>query len=131
MIRRPPKSTPTDTPVPYTTLCRSQQASRVAGGTVRDRPEWLTVAPNNSTIFCTLTNNSGRLVTDPANPRIRNLHGHILKFSEEGDSPLATSFSWEIFLSAGDPSLAAGGSNLVGDIDGDTFSSPEDRKSVV
>src|SRR3546814_2861769 len=48
-----------------------------------------------------------------------------LKFSEEGDSPLATKFSWEIFLSAGDPSLAAGGSNLVGDIDGDTFSSPD------
>src|SRR3546814_14447153 len=79
-----------------------------------DRPEWLTVAPDNSAVFCTLTNNSGRRVADPANPRIRNLHGHILKFSEEGDSPLATSFSWEIFLSAGDPSLAAGGSNLVG-----------------
>src|SRR3546814_15811871 len=79
----------------------------------------------NSAVFCTLTNNSGRRVADPANPRIRNLHGHILKFSEEGDSPLATSFSWEIFLSAGDPSLAAGGSNLVGDIDGDTFSSPD------
>src|SRR3546814_14729017 len=59
------------------------------------------------------------IFTDPANPRVRNLHGHILKCSEEGDSPLATKFSWEIFLSAGDPSLAAGGSNLVGDIEGE------------
>src|SRR3546814_19487301 len=68
---------------------------------------------------------SSDVCSSDLNPRIRNLHGHILKFSEEGDSPLATKFSWEIFLSAGDPSLAAGGSNLVGDIDGDTFSSPD------
>src|SRR3546814_10812108 len=68
---------------------------------------------------------SSDVCSSDLNPRIRNLHGHILKFSEEGDSPLATKFSWEIFLLAGDPSLAAGGSNLIGDIDGDTFSSPD------
>ena len=121
----PPTPTTVDFNNQADVLIKCQQAARVAGGTVMDRPEWLTVAPDNSAIFCTLTNNSGRRVADPANPRIRNLHGHILKFSEEGDSPLATKFSWEIFLSAGDPSLAAGGSNLVGDIEGDTFSSPD------
>ena len=83
------------------------------------------MAPDNKAVFVALTNNSGRRVADPANPRIRNLHGHILKFSEEGDSPTATKFSWEIFLMAGDPALAAGGDNLVGNIDGDTFSSPD------
>ena len=121
----PPTPTTVDFNNQADVLIKCQQAARVAGGTVMDRPEWLTGAPDNSAIFCTLTNNSGRRVADPANPRIRNLHGHILKFSEEGDSPLATKFSWEIFLSAGDPSLAAGGSNLVGDIEGDTFSSPD------
>ncbi|MDX3900546.1 MAG: PhoX family phosphatase [Sphingobium sp.] len=106
-------------------LINTQSAARVAGGTIMDRPEWLTVAPDNSAIYCTLTNNSGRRVTDAANPRVTNLHGHIIKFKEEGDSPLATKFTWEIFLLAGDPKLSAGGSNLVGNINGDTFSSPD------
>ena len=106
-------------------LINTKAAARVAGGTVMDRPEWLTVAPDNSAIYCTLTNNSGRQVTDAANPRTRNLHGHIIKFKEDGNSPLATKFTWEIFLLAGDPSLASGGANLVGNINGDTFSSPD------
>ena len=106
-------------------LVKCASAARVAGGTIMDRPEWITVAPDNSAIFVTLTNNSGRRVTDAANPRVTNLHGHILKFKEEGNSPLATKFSWEIFLQAGDPSLSSGGANLVGNINGDTFSSPD------
>ena len=106
-------------------LINTKAAARVAGGTVMDRPEWLTVAPDNSAIYCTLTNNSGRQVTDPANPRTRNLHGHIIKFKEKDNSPLAATFTWEIFLLAGDPKLSAGGANLVGDIKGDTFSSPD------
>lgn len=106
-------------------LINTKSAARVAGGTVMDRPEWLTVAPDNSAIYCTLTNNSGRQVTDAPNPRTRNLHGHIIKFKEKDNSPLATTFTWEIFLLAGDPSLASGGANLVGNINGDTFSSPD------
>ncbi|MDR6831897.1 MULTISPECIES: PhoX family phosphatase [unclassified Sphingopyxis] len=106
-------------------LINCKSAARVAGGTVMDRPEWITVAPDNSAVFVTLTNNSGRRVTNPMNPRTTNLHGHIIKFSEQGNSPLATTFRWEIFLLAGDPSLAAGGSNLTGNINGDTFSSPD------
>ena len=106
-------------------LINTKSAARVAGGTVMDRPEWLTVAPDNSAIYCTLTNNSGRQVTDAANPRTRNLHGHIIKFKEKDNSPLAATFTWEIFLLAGDPALASGGANLVGNINGDTFSSPD------
>ncbi|MEP7348813.1 MAG: PhoX family phosphatase [Sphingorhabdus sp.] len=106
-------------------LINTKSAARVAGGTVMDRPEWITVAPDNQAIFVTLTNNSGRQVTDPMNPRTVNRHGHILKMRESGDSPLATAFFWEIFLLAGDPSLASGGANLTGNINGDTFSSPD------
>ena len=106
-------------------LINCASAARVAGGTVMDRPEWITVAPDNKAVFVTLTNNSSRRVTDAANPRVVNRHGHILKFREEGDSPLATKFSWEIFLLAGDPAWSSGGANLTGDIKGDTFSSPD------
>lgn len=104
-------------------LINAQSAARVAGGTLMDRPEWITVAPNHQAIFVTLTNNSGRRVTDNPNPRVTNLHGHILKFRENGDSPLATRFTWEIFLLAGNPNLAE--ANLKGNINGDYFSSPD------
>lgn len=105
-------------------LIETKAAARVAGGTVMDRPEWITVAPDKN-IYVTLTNNSGRQVTDAANPRVQNRHGHILRFKEEGDSPLATKFSWSLVLLAGDPSLTNAAGNLVGNISGDTFSSPD------
>jgi len=104
-------------------LINAKSAARVAGGTVMDRPEWITVAPDNSAIFVTLTNNGSRAVTDTANPRPTNRHGHIIKFVEQGNSPLATSFSWEIFLLAGSQTLAD--ANLKGNIVGDPFSSPD------
>ena len=118
---------PTPTTVSFNStadvLINAQSAARVAGGTLMDRPEWITVAPNHQAIFVTLTNNSGRRVTDNPNPRVTNLHGHILKFRENGDSPLASSFTWEIFLLAGNPNLAE--ANLKGNINGDYFSSPD------
>jgi secreted PhoX family phosphatase len=106
-------------------LVNTISAARVAGGTVMDRPEWITVAPDNSYVFVTLTNNSSRANVDKANPRKQNRHGHIIRFKESGESPLATRFTWEIFLLAGDPSLAGFGDNLEGNINGDTFSSPD------
>lgn len=105
-------------------LVDTKAAARVAGGTLMDRPEWISVGADKN-IYVTLTNNSGRQVTDAANPRVRNLHGHILRFKEQGDSPLATSFSWSLVLLAGDPSLTNTDGNLVGNISGDTFSSPD------
>src|SRR3546814_20551476 len=45
MIRRPPRSTRTDTPVPYTTLCRSE----------RGQPEWLPAARLLGRPRCCLT----------------------------------------------------------------------------
>lgn len=124
----PPTPTTVDFNSPADVLINTKSAARVAGGTVMDRPEWITVAPDNSAIFCTLTNNSGRKTTDAANPRTTNRHGHIIKWSETGNSPLATTFTWEILLLAGDPTLASFGAatdDLEGNINGDTFSSPD------
>ncbi|MES2271962.1 MAG: alkaline phosphatase PhoX [Pseudomonadota bacterium] len=104
-------------------LVNTASAARVAGGTQMDRPEWITVAPNKQAIYVTLTNNSGRRNVDAPNPRVANLCGHILKFRETDDSPLATGFTWEVFLLAGNPALAE--DNLKGNINGDIFSSPD------
>jgi len=103
-------------------LVNTKAAARVAGATLMDRPEWITVAPDG-TLFCTLTNNSGRQATDPANPRPVNRHGHIIRWQEQGNRPDATAFEWSLVLLAGDPTLPD--ANLKGDIVGDTFSSPD------
>ncbi|WNO53288.1 PhoX family protein [Stakelama saccharophila] len=116
--------TTVDFPNQAAVLINAQSAARVAGGTVMDRPEWISVAPDK-TVFVTLTNNSGREITDAANPRVENRHGHIIRWKEEGDSPLATGFTWDILLLAGDPSLDTPEDNLEGNIEGDTFSSPD------
>jgi len=121
----PPLPTTVDFRNQADVLINTKSAARVAGGTVMDRPEWITVAPDNTAVFVALTNNSGRRVTDATNPRVTNRHGHILKMRESGDSPLATAFTWELFLLAGDATLRSGGENLVGNISGDTFSSPD------
>ncbi len=103
-------------------LIQTKAAARVAGGTLMDRPEWITVGVDK-TVYCTLTNNGSRKRTDDANPRVNNSHGHIVRWNETGDSPLATTFKWELLLLAGDPSIAQ--DNLKGNINGDTFSSPD------
>jgi uncharacterized protein len=105
-------------------LLNTKAAARVAGATLMDRPEWITVAPDGA-VYCTCTNNSGRAVTDAANPRTQNRHGHIVRWSEDGNTPGATSFRWAIVLQAGDPSLTSTAGNFVGNINGDTFSSPD------
>lgn len=109
-------------------LVNTKSAARVAGGTLMDRPEWITVGPLRdgvNPIFATLTNNSGRRVVDAANPRPENRQGHIIRFTETGNSPLATTFNWSIFLLAGSPALATPAGNQVGNINGDVFSSPD------
>ena len=105
-------------------LINTKAAARVAGATLMDRPEWIAVAPDRS-VFITLTNNSGRKVTDAANPRVENRHGHIVRWRETGDAPDAKTFRWELVVQAGDATLANATGNLVGNIVGDTFSSPD------
>lgn len=117
-----------DTTIDFATqadvLLDTKAAARVAGATLMDRPEWITVAPDG-TVYATCTNNSSRAVTDAANPRVQNRHGHIVRWTETGNVPDATTFSWSLVLQAGDPSLASASGNLVGTINGDTFSSPD------
>jgi secreted PhoX family phosphatase len=103
-------------------LLNTKAAARVAGATLMDRPEWVSVGPDRK-IYFTFTNNGSRIVTDSANPRPNNSHGHIIRWTEDGDTATATTFKWELFLLAGDPRLVA--PNLKGNINGDTFTSPD------
>src|SRR5690606_21151528 len=85
-------------------VIKCQAAARVAGGALMDRHESIT-AGTGSPVYCTLTNSGSRAVPGPANPRASNSHGHIIRWKANGDSPLATTFTWEMFLLAGSPEL--------------------------
>ena len=71
-------------------------AADLLGATPMDRPEWVAVDPVNGAVYMTLTNNTKRTAeTNPANPRLNNSTGHIIRW-QEGDS--ASRFNWDIFV---------------------------------
>jgi uncharacterized protein len=82
-------------------LVNTRLAADRVGATRMDRPEWGTIDPRNGQVYFTLTNNSGRTVTDKANPREKSRWGHIIRWAEAGNDPAATRFDWNIFLLAG------------------------------
>src|SRR5690554_830033 len=115
-------------------LINARAAADRLGATPMDRPEWLAVHPRSREVYVTLTNNDQRgdkVPLDKVNPRPNNLHGHILRWNEEGGDPTATRFEWEVFLLAGESEGARDAhgksvpAHLTGTIKGDRFSSPD------
>ncbi|WAC44387.1 PhoX family phosphatase [Pseudomonas sp. SL4(2022)] len=115
-------------------LLNARAAADLVGATPMDRPEWAAVHPASREVYVALTNNDGRgdkQATDKANPRPQNLHGQILRFKEQDADPSAETFTWELFLLAGEQkgTKDANGNvvpaNLTGTINGDIFSSPD------
>jgi secreted PhoX family phosphatase len=103
-------------------------AADVVGATPMDRPEWIVPHPVTHEVYCALTNNAvrggaGREGPNPANPRLNNVFGHILRWREPGNDAAATRFAWDIFVEAGDP--AHPDPNKKGNIRGDVFGSPD------
>ena len=91
-------------------LLNTPGAADAVGATPMDRPEWCAVDPITGSVYLTLTNNTKRTEekgTNPANPRLDNKYGHILRW-DEGEQP--TEFKWDIFL-FGSPSAGEDASN--------------------
>ncbi len=110
-------------------LIHARLAADAVGATKMDRPEWVTVHPTSGEVYVTLTNNAGRTVVNDANPRTSNIYGQIVRWRETGGDAAATTFDWDIFVLAGNPSvnanqgtLKAGSSNVTAD---NTFNSPD------
>ncbi len=84
-------------------LVNTRAAADRAGATKMDRPEWGAVDPRDGRVYFTLTNNSRReeRQVNAANPRARNLFGHIIRWREHGDDHAATRFTWDLFVIAG------------------------------
>lgn len=96
-------------------------AADLVGATPMDRPEWCTVDPITGTVYLTLTNNTNRTEANPANPRLDNAFGHIIRW-DEGDS--VTDFTWDIFL-FGAPDDGDADTNRSGLTDLNQFASPD------
>lgn len=99
-------------------LIKTRAAADVLGATTMDRPEDVEPNPLTGKIYVACTKNESRAAQptqgrygqrqleigpNPANPRGRNLGGHIIEISEQGDDHTALRFRWEIFLMGGDP----------------------------
>ena len=96
-------------------------AADQVGATPMDRPEWIAVDPNNGAVYLTLTNNTNRASANPANPRVANPFGHIIRWVE-GSS--VTDFEWDIFV-FGAPADGDAATNLSGLTDLNQFASPD------
>lgn len=98
----------------------ARAAADAKGATKMDRPEWIDVHPGRKEGYVTLTNNSGRgtgsnPAVDAANPRPSNVYGHIVRWTPPSGDWAAPTFAWEMFALAGDPTVPATGSTIVGD----------------
>jgi hypothetical protein len=104
-------------------LVKTRLAASALGATRMDRPEWVTVDENTGMVYLTLTNNtSAAKQVNAANPRKPNTWGHIIRWAEDRGHHTSTSFTWDLFVIAGQ-GRSSGDGSTVSDEDG--FGSPD------
>ena len=113
-------------------LIETRRAADLLGATPMDRPEDVEANPVNGRVYVMLTNNSRRTAeqVNRANPRARNIHGHIVEIIPPGaGSPrvdhAATEARWGIFIAAGKPGVDAGAQYHRATSDQGWFSCPD------
>lgn len=78
-------------------------AADLVGATPMDRPEWIAVDPETNDVFLSLTNNTNRTgetfdtQSNPANPRLNNAYGHIIRWQDNTDDPTTMTWDFAVF----------------------------------
>ncbi len=95
-------------------LIETRRASDLLGATKMDRPEDVEANPKTNKVYIMLTNNTRRTAAqvDASNPRADNRFGHIVEMMPTGGDHAATTFTWEVLVRCGDPSVAAVGATF-------------------
>ncbi len=107
-------------------LVFARSAATVVNATTMDRPEWVAAHPKKAAVYCALTNNKNRgkkpnrggveTPVNGPNPRVGNLYGQIVRWRPDQADHSAKTFSWDLFVLAGNPTLHQGlnaGSNNI------------------
>lgn len=114
-------------------------AASTVGATTMDRPEWVAANPNAAEVYVALTNNKNRGIKPNAggdetpvngpNPRAENIYGQIVRWRPADSDHTASGFAWDIYLLAGNPTVAtdanAGSENIN---EANMFNSPDGLK---
>lgn len=82
-------------------LIETQTAAELAGGTPMDRPEDMEVNPVNGFVYVNLTRGEARETPDPANPRAKNMDGHILEMIPPRGDHTAGTYQWNVLMLCG------------------------------
>ncbi len=91
-------------------LIFTRLAADAVGATKMDRPEDVEPSPFTGRVYVACTNNSnrgvaGNALADEANPRTANRDGHVVEIVEDGGDQTAATFTWNLLIVAGDPSV--------------------------
>ncbi|MEO3474036.1 PhoX family phosphatase [Roseomonas sp. CAU 1739] len=96
-------------------VIHARQAATLLGATPMDRPEDVEANKATGRVYAMLTNNARRTANqvDAANPRPRNVHGHVVEFIPPGAGTVevdhaAREMRWALFLMAGRPGIDPG-----------------------
>ena len=86
-------------------VVEARRAATLLGATPMDRPEDVEPNPVNGKVYVMLTNNSKRKpdAVDAANPRAKNIWGHVLELTPDDGDHGATTARWDILVKAGNP----------------------------
>jgi secreted PhoX family phosphatase len=93
----------------------TRQAASAVKATTMDRPEWVAANPVKNEVYCCLTNNKNRALkpnaggdatpTGGPNPRKANNYGQIVRWTPQDADHTASTFKWDLFVVAGNPSV--------------------------
>jgi len=118
-------------------MIEARRAGTLLQATPLDRPEDIAVHPKTGGVYVALSKNAARTPeqVDAANPRAKNLAGHIIEIMPPNGDHGAVTAAWNIFMLAGEKADGTEGlanpDNLTFDPDGQLWIATDGAEDVV